>query len=457
MAKAGRQWRLLALIATVAAGLALEHARSGDPEPPVDPEPPGDPAVPGVPRSTVPAGSGGIGEAGIASCQGEPAGRASPGRASPGSTTFTSPAYQRICARRPAMRRPPRRRARLGTVFAAWALLGVGLALATNVALFYLHYKGGGSRLLAAEQRLVAAQPVMPSRHGFSGACAPPSGPDGSLQGELLIPSLRLRAPVVQGDGSAQLAVAVGHVVSSVWPGSVGTAVLAAHNVSWFSRIDMLRAGSTIRYRTPCATYTYAVTSQRVVDAGSAVASGNAPVLVLDTCYPLDALWFTSRRYLVTATLQRSTPRAVSAAPGSSPQVSGDGSATTPSLPSRPADLPSVPLGTLRLSGSPTDSFRQSLAPVHAELSLVQLFQRSLASDLSGPGAPFAAASVQTYLRGLSIDLRVAGTQVQSARATAVVQLSGGAAPGAYRLRFTAVRGITGWSSPELSSTPWGA
>lgn len=368
--------------------------------------------------------------------------------------------------RSPAGRhRVPRRRTWM--LLAASVLLGTGLALVSNVALFYFRYRGIGGRLLAQEQRLITAGRAHRRPTGRSaGTCSFPPGPakwGDAVQAELVVPSLGLRAPVVQGVGQAQLAEAVGHVTSSVWPGSPGTVVLAAHNVSWFSRIDRLRAGNRVQYVTPCATYSYRVTAHQVVPAGSAVTSGSAQVLVLDTCYPLDALWFTSRRYLVTATLEEPVPQHAGEPLGVHPvspvrgprTTSAAGSAFGSPPATEVAAQPSVPMGRLHLAGSPGTSFDQSLAPIDAETAFVQRFEHSLAGGLAGSSAPLGGARVESYSRGLSVTLVVEGSQVRSAAATAVVVLGGGVAPGTYRLSFSAMASGGGWTAGALSATPW--
>ena len=135
----------------------------------------------------------------------------------------------------------------------------------------------------------------------------------------LEIPVLGLTAPVLQGTGDAVLAEAVGHVPASVWPGQAGTSVLSAHDVTWFSGIGQLRPGDEMRYVMPCRTLTYRVTSHRVVAAGSPVYNTATARIVLDTRYPLDALFLTGSRYLVYADLIETSPTSPVSAPPASP------------------------------------------------------------------------------------------------------------------------------------------
>jgi len=61
---------------------------------------------------------------------------------------------------------------------------------------------------------------------------------------------------------------------------------------------------SEIDFVTPCQTFTYQVTGHQVVQKGSPVYSPSTEsLLVLETCYPTNALFLTDQRYLVTAQL----------------------------------------------------------------------------------------------------------------------------------------------------------
>jgi sortase (surface protein transpeptidase) len=61
----------------------------------------------------------------------------------------------------------------------------------------------------------------------------------------LEIPSLGVRAPVLQGLSDSVLNVAAGHDPASPWPGDVGESIIEAHDVSYFARISALK-------RRPC-------------------------------------------------------------------------------------------------------------------------------------------------------------------------------------------------------------
>jgi sortase A len=256
-------------------------------------------------------------------------------------------------------------------------------------------------------------------------------------------------APVLQGTGDNVLGEAVGHDPASVWPGKVGTSVLSAHDVTWFSGLERLKPGATVRYVTPCWTSTFRVTSHAVVQAGSPVYNTGTARLVLETCYPLDALYITSSRYLLYASLVGSAPtHAVVTAPASW---------AAPAVPAPPALVAqgltladnSAPLGTLRITGSPDRAWPQSSAPLNFEAAALSAYFGAVRSaaqqenawwtDLA-PSVPAAAAGprwggqLQSYGSQLAVSLRVAGTRAVAASLAATVTVSGPGGTGRYDL-----------------------
>lgn len=372
-----------------------------------------------------------------------------------------------------------RSRLRIAGVAVSVACLGGGAFLGLHILAFYLHSHSASKRLLAQQPaRQAPASSRIPAAASASvTASGKPSAPSANCpsastaasasvaQGRLSIPRLSLVAPVVQGDGSAQLAVAVGHVPASAWPGSPGTAVLAAHNVSWFSRIDQLKAGDKIYFDTSCGRYAFAVKAAAVVKEGSPLRNSAHPSLVLETCYPLDALWFTSQRYLVSATfLGRLDAAGTPSPPPPTPAAPG---VALPAALRQPQALTAVPLGQLSLVGSYSPQWAQSLAPINAESSLVVLYEAAMAASrnsdtaslaaLSAPSAPLSppaaleGAIVTRYLHGLSPTITVGSGGVASATTFSRILLTGGPAPGAYDVTMTAVVSGGNWKLQSLT------
>lgn len=352
------------------------------------------------------------------------------------------------------MAAPARPSRRLGALrLALVAVLLAGLALGGWIGWFYVHSAVSGDALLRQVQHRMAAL----HRPGSQGPeCTAASG----AVAELAIPRLRLVAPIVQGDGDAQLSDAVGHVPTSAWPGGHGTVVLAAHDVTWFHGLDALRPGDDIEYLSGCRAVTYRVTSAGVVPEGAALPDV-AGHLALVTCWPLDALWFTGQRYLVEAT---EVGGAAYAPPVRLP--------TAPSVPtiSVPAGLASVaslsanptPLGTLSIEGRPSSTFESSPGPLADAAAAQDLFfaaQRAAQGSewatwaVVAPGVPMAGAealegqTVTNFGTSLSTVLTVKGGLLVGATVS-VEEVLGGA--GEWAITATeALAGktlvLTGW------------
>jgi sortase A len=333
-----------------------------------------------------------------------------------------------------------------------------------------------GAVLIHKERRAIAAPTVNPMAcqasagragpahpaHGTPAKRAatkigPASGSGPGPSGLLEAPALDLVAPVQEGASDTLLSDAVGHIPASAWPGRPGTSVFAAHDVTWFSDIDRLQAGDEIRYVTPCRTYTYRVTAHRVVPAGSPVYNTATPSIVLDTRYPLNALYLTSTRYLVYGTLTTISPTSASRTRWSrSPQftvpvpaaLAAQGVATGQN---------SGSLGVLRIAGSPSWGWRQTSAPFAAETAALTAYfgmihsaeqgQRTWWAVLAPPVRVSAAASlwgngIKRYDAPIDVTLRVQGYRTLGAVLTTALTTGGTAHPGIYAL--TVAETVTG-------------
>lgn len=305
---------------------------------------------------------------------------------------------------------------------------------------FYLHNATGASELLSqAQQRIDATTGQVD--------CIPAQG----AVGELVIPSISVVAPVVEGDGEAQLADAVGHVPASVWPGGDGTPVFVAHDVTWFHGLGDLRPGAEVEYVNHCRAEVYRVSSSRVVTKGTTV-SNSPRLLALATCWPLDALWFTNKRLLVVAEAVGGTVRApavrVTQAQPVPPLAVPAALTNEDTLASNPA-----PLGTLTVSGEPSARYMASPGPLSDVVATQELYFAGLrASGAADPGewsdlapgvpmsdaAPLEDAAVSGYRAPLAATLDVQGNQLVGAVLTAAFDTSGGAdGGGSWSVRVT--------------------
>lgn len=362
----------------------------------------------------------------------------------------------------------------------AGALLVAGAAAWQGYSwLWTRHAESVGHHLVADHDRRLAAAaaagdlPACTSA-GSSGGTGTGTGTGSGdpVVGVLSIPAIGVTAPVEQGTADPTLAVAVGHVTASVWPGAPGTAVLAAHDVSYFVGIDQLADGDVVDYVTPCTTYRFAVSGHQVVQAGSPLYNSTASTVVLETCWPTDALWYTPDRLLVTATEIGTVPTTVGAR--SAGELATAGAAASAQAPAVDAPAPlvaqgltlttnSIPMGTMTELGDPASSWTSSPAPLAVESSALEAFIGDLRSAEQGRASWWAAlspavpvptlldgASVADWHQGLDVAITASGTDATAVTLTATVTVDGGSAPGLYDLTVDEAIGhhalrVTAW------------
>ena len=336
-----------------------------------------------------------------------------------------------------------------------WGALGVlGYRLGWTV-----HFHRGEPALLQRASGLGTSR--------CSAAATPPTPPaprQGQLMGVLEIPALHVTAPVAQGSDDAELDAAVGHAPSTPLPGTAGTAVLLAHDVSYFSGIAALRPGDVVRYTWACATASFRVTGHDVVSAGAAVPVQAGNGIVLDTCWPTDALWYTPDRYLVTA-VQVGTQRATPSSSTTPHWPTAYRSPAPPALAAQGLDLPhnETPMGTLHLVGTPDRGWAQSPAPLAVEDAALATYfgglraagerrfdyWTAIAPRVSMPAA-LAGSRVLSHDAPLDVHIGAQGATVTEVELDTTVTLAGGSAPG--RCSFSVIEAVRGL---DLVITSW--
>jgi len=132
----------------------------------------------------------------------------------------------------------------------------------------------------------------------------PTPGPEQAIQ--IQIPSIKVDAPVVQGDGWEQLKKGVAQHTGSADPGQSGNIVLSAHNDVYgeiFRYLDQLERGDQIIIYTPNHSFTYIITSIQIVKPTDTevMASTPKPTVTLISCYPY---MVDNQRIVVQASLQ---------------------------------------------------------------------------------------------------------------------------------------------------------
>lgn len=336
-----------------------------------------------------------------------------------------------------------------------WGVLGAsGYVLGWT-----LHQHHAGQALVRQARQELAELAVS---HPLAG-CHELNPASGQLLGILVIPSLHLTAPIEQGTSNAVLAVAVGHDPQSVLPGRPGASALLAHDVSYFVNIDQLHPGEQIDVAMPCKTVIFSVSRHEVVRSGSAVPGSVQPTLVLDTCWPTNALWFTPTRYLVFAReagVTQTSPEAPqqtgiepSNALRNRKQLYANLAVPVPrALASQGLTLVDneTPMGRMKVIGSPSTSYTQSPAPLNVERAALEAYfaaWHSIAQDRPdwwssfAPNVPFpaslAGARIVSHQSGLDVTENVRGETALSVTLSTLVGLSGPSAGGNWTVRVT--------------------
>jgi hypothetical protein len=225
-----------------------------------------------------------------------------------------------------------------------------------------------------------------------------------------------------------------------------GAAVFLAHDVSYFVHLNALKPGDLVIYQTACNTVKFDVTGQQVVAAGSSVANTPNASLVLDTCYPPNALFYTSQRLLVRATEVSAATTGTHLATPAQPM---DENFTTPA----PAALVAqgltleqneAPMGTMQLVND-TLAFAQSPGPLNLEAAALQAYFGGLHAGAQRQAAWWAAlapgvtmppqlagATVTGHDAPLNVEIDSTGGNPSQVVLRTTVTLSGGPAPGTY-------------------------
>jgi LPXTG-site transpeptidase (sortase) family protein len=335
---------------------------------------------------------------------------------------------------------------RLGVTLLGVMLLFTAIFGATYALSHQLHQDHAGNVLLQSQKANAAR--IQQQNHGA--ACTVSDVKEGQLGGILSIPAIHLQAPVEEGTEDQELNVAVGHAPASVWPGLTGTSVFLAHDVSYFVHLNALKPGDVITYSTACNTWKYQVSDQQVVAAGSPVANTTNNTMVLDTCWPPNALFFTSQRLLIHATEVGTAAKGGSLDPGKEFINTVQSTSYTTSAPAAlqaqglSLDQNYAPMGTMSLVNS-SMSFAQSPGPLSLEAAALETYfggLHSAAQRNSGFWTAIAPrAIVPEQLIGATISDHESPLNVEIDSVNGVpnqvilretVSLSGGSNPGEY-------------------------
>jgi sortase A len=128
---------------------------------------------------------------------------------------------------------------------------------------------------------------------------------EGDHIGNLKIPALNKRLPIIEGTAADELEKGVGHFVGSALPGEEDNCVLSAHRDTFFAELGRLEIGDQLIVETSTGTYTYEIAGIRIVDKDdrTVIVPTERAVLTLTTCYPFRYVGSAPDRYIVSADL----------------------------------------------------------------------------------------------------------------------------------------------------------
>ena len=133
-----------------------------------------------------------------------------------------------------------------------------------------------------------------------------PTDPEpGEYFGDMTIPILGIKLPLIEGTDFDALEKGVGHYLDSVMPGVVDNSVLVGHRDTVFKQLGELQLEDQLIVTTAAGTYTYIISDIRIVDADdlTVIVPSKTAILTLSTCYPFNTPGYYPQRYIVSADL----------------------------------------------------------------------------------------------------------------------------------------------------------
>ena len=125
----------------------------------------------------------------------------------------------------------------------------------------------------------------------------------GEMIGRLEIPRVHVSVIVLEGSDSSVLDLAAGHIPGTALPGLNGNVGIAAHRDTFFRSLREIRAEDRLSFKTPVASFEYAVESTEVVEPSDTgvLRQTAGEELTLITCYPFNYIGNAPKRFIVHA------------------------------------------------------------------------------------------------------------------------------------------------------------
>jgi sortase A len=182
----------------------------------------------------------------------------------------------------------------VSVVFSVVIAMGLSTVALAAVSIYQMNSSSGGVYL-----------PELDSSFADNPTTVLPKPKVGEVIGTLSIPKIKKTINIIEGTGTAELKLGVGHYVGSVLPGVSDNSVLAGHRDSVFRRLGEVKIGDLMTVRTSYGTFVYEVHKIRIVDANdrTVIVPTKDAVLTLSTCYPFRFIGNAPKRYIVQAGL----------------------------------------------------------------------------------------------------------------------------------------------------------
>lgn len=129
----------------------------------------------------------------------------------------------------------------------------------------------------------------------------------GDQYGKITVEGTNVNAPLYYGDSTRELNRGVatyGDSGGAGIPGENRTVLLAGHNNTFFSGLQDAKKGALVHIDTHYGSYVYRITDMKVAEYTDTTTydfTRTDENLIMYTCYPFDAIGFTSQRYFVYA------------------------------------------------------------------------------------------------------------------------------------------------------------
>lgn len=168
-----------------------------------------------------------------------------------------------------------------------------------------LAYAGGTTAYSEAFQRYQSREleKAVRSHPGSAVAKESPDLHEGDVVGKLEVPRIGLSVIVLQGIQESTLVAGAGHVPGTPLPAVEGNVVIAAHRDTFFRKLNVIKAGDSIRLSVGTRTYEYVVETMEIVDPENPqiMLSRAYSELTLITCYPFYYVGSAPKRFIVRA------------------------------------------------------------------------------------------------------------------------------------------------------------